>query len=132
EPIAEAFFGERAPPRVGKEGQRRGRARTGVDGSGEFGRYRYLNRDRFPLAVLLLHIDQPTIPEMLSAKGGGVAAARSNRDHQFECESRHGAERVVRTELRDLEVGPSVVALRFLDLHLNAYARVLVEQSDGR
>src|SRR5262249_1567462 len=88
------------------------------------------------LAVLLLGEDQPPCPvlillAMLAAERDAVTTAARHRENEFDREPRLGAERMVRAELRDLLIGPGVMALRVLGLGLDALGGINLDKGHG-
>src|SRR5262249_51873394 len=65
---------------------------------------------------------------MLAAQRDAVAPPGREVEHQLKRQPRLRANRMACPELLDLLIGPCVVALRFLDLHPNAVARILLHQ----
>jgi hypothetical protein len=59
------------------------------------------------------------------------AATRGHREDQLKREPRLAAERMMRTELRDLLVSPGRVAFRRFGFRLDAFGRINLDQAHG-
>ena len=79
-------------------------ARRGVEHRAQFGMHRDRQRD----AGLLLFHRQHAVADMLAAHAHHIAAPLRRVEQQCEREARLGADRMMRLELRDLVIGPSV------------------------
>src|SRR6516164_9085860 len=124
----EALLAEWAAPLVDEERQRLGWARAGCDSGDEFCWQRRLNRRRLAPLVLLLGVDQPAVLHVLATERDAVTATKRDAKQQFEREPRLAADRMTRSELCDLLVGPGRVTIRRLDLDLDVLGRVGLNQ----